>query len=173
MGMALEALDNHEIGRAELGQNIGQRRLRLLAQFMDNGPAAARHNGDFAGTGAAMAPRILAGLIGIEIMMRMLDGRDAQAAPNEHRNDADQQRCLAGSAPARETDDAHDNLYVILRPPVPCPERECVGALPDGAGLPKKPGWPDGRFGPQSARNRNPPARLARTKAHTCAPPAQ
>ncbi len=107
MGVALEPLHHHQIDRAELRQNIRKRRLGLLAQLMDDCPAPARHDRDLAGAGLPVLPRILARLIDVEFMVRVLDGRDLQAAADQHRNHARDQRRLAGTAPARETDDAH------------------------------------------------------------------
>ena len=107
MRMALEALDDDEIDRAQLRQNIPKRRLGFLTQFMHDGPTPAGNDRDLAGAGLAVQPRILARLVGIEFMMRVLDGRYFQAALDQHRDHIGDQRCLAGAAPARETDDAH------------------------------------------------------------------
>ena len=84
--MALEAFDDHQIDRAELRQHIGKRRLGLLAQFVHDRPAPARHDRDLAGAGLAVQPGILARLVDIEFMVRVLDGRDFEAAPDQHRD---------------------------------------------------------------------------------------
>jgi len=46
-------------------------------------------------------------------MMRMLDGRHAQAPRGETRDHARQQRGLARSAPARDADDFHVVMIYI------------------------------------------------------------
>src|SRR3954451_20229455 len=56
-----------------------------------------------------MAPRILAGHVDVELVMRMLDDRDAQAKPIEIRDQPRQQRGLARTAPACKADDFHSS----------------------------------------------------------------
>ena len=107
MRMALETFDDHQIDRAELRQNVGERRLGLVAKLVHDGPAPAGNDRDFAGAGLPVQPGILARLVGVEVMMRVFDGGDFQAAFDQHRDHAGDQCRLAGAAPARETDDAH------------------------------------------------------------------
>ena len=107
MGVTLEAFDDHQIDRAQLRQDFHERRFRLVPQLMHEGPAPIGDDGDFAGAGLAVQPRILARPIDIEFVMRMLDGRDLEPAPHQNRNDFGQERRLAGSAPAGEANDAH------------------------------------------------------------------
>src|SRR3954471_10858303 len=56
-----------------------------------------------------MAPGILAGHVDVELVMRMLDDRDAQAKRIEMRNQPRQQRGLARTAPACKADDFHSS----------------------------------------------------------------
>ncbi len=107
MRVAFEALDDHQIDRAELRQYLHQRRLGFAAELVHDRPAPARDDGDFARAGLAVQPGILARLIEIELMMRMFDGRDFQAALDQHRDHAGDQCRLAGTAPARKPDNAH------------------------------------------------------------------
>jgi len=71
MRVALKTLDDHDIDRAQLLKHLDQRRFVLAAKFVDDGPAPARDDGDFAGAGRPVQPGILP-VIGIEVMMRVL-----------------------------------------------------------------------------------------------------
>ena len=107
MGVAFEAFDDHQIHRAQLCQYLHERRLGFAAKLMHDRPAPAGNDRDFARAGLPMQPGILARLVEIEFMMRVLDGRDFQAARDQHRDHAGDQCRLAGAAPARKTDNAH------------------------------------------------------------------
>ena len=61
-------------------QDLVQRRLALAAQFVHQRPATARDDRDLAGAGGAVAKRVGARLIDVEIVMGVLDGRDVDAA---------------------------------------------------------------------------------------------
>jgi len=63
--------------------------------------------------GLPVDPGILAGRIHIKTMMRVLDHRHTQAVVVQMRNEQRQQRCLARSAPACQTNDLH---RVLARP---------------------------------------------------------
>src|SRR3954452_8745963 len=56
-----------------------------------------------------MAPGVLAGHVDVELVMRMLDDRDAQAKRIEMRDQPRQQRGLARTAPACKADDFHSS----------------------------------------------------------------
>ena len=86
MRVALEPFDDHQIDRTEFLQNIAERRLGFVAQFVDDGPAPARDDRDLAGAGLPMQPGILARLVDVEFVVRMLDGRNLEPAPHQHRN---------------------------------------------------------------------------------------
>ena len=88
MRVALEPFDDHQIDRAELLQNIAKRRLGLVTQFVDHRPAPARDDRDLAGAGLPVQPGILARLVDVEFVVRVLDGRDLQPAPHQHRDHA-------------------------------------------------------------------------------------
>src|SRR6516165_3508400 len=77
-----------------------------------------------------MQPGILAWLVGVELMMGMLDGRQFQAAFDQHRDHLGDQRGLAGAAPACEADDAHAVIIGSLGRPVPCQARGCDRGSP-------------------------------------------
>jgi hypothetical protein len=50
---------------------------------------------------------ILARLIDIEIVMRVFDRLDAEPTREKRRDELDDQRRLAGAAPARKSDNTH------------------------------------------------------------------
>src|SRR5271157_5109688 len=76
-------------------------------QLVHQDPAPAGDDRDFAGAGLAVAPRILARPVDVELMMRIFDGRDLEPTTEQNWNDFGYQRCLACSTPAGETDHAH------------------------------------------------------------------
>src|SRR5438874_5719490 len=74
---------------------------------MHQGPAVGRSNQHLGRAGLAMPPGVLAGHVDVELVMRMLDDRDAQAQRVEMRDQPRQQRGLARTAPACKADDFH------------------------------------------------------------------
>src|SRR5689334_18425022 len=76
---------------------------------MHKGPAVRRSNQHLGRARLAMAPGILAGHVDVELVMRMLDDRDAQALRAEMRYQPRQQRGLARTAPACKADDFHSS----------------------------------------------------------------
>ena len=77
--------------------------LRLVAaHFVHQRPAGAAANQHLGGAGLAMAPGILAGLVQVEAVMGMLDGRDRHAAGHEQPHQRNQQSGLAAARPARQ-----------------------------------------------------------------------
>src|SRR5262249_13216074 len=61
--------------------------------------------------GHAVAVGILAGLVDVEGMVGVLEGRDLQAPPHEAGDHLGEQRGFARAAPAGEADDAHGGHY--------------------------------------------------------------
>ena len=74
MSVAFEAFDDHQIGRAQLRQKHLERRLRLVAQLVNDGPSPARCHHDLGSAGFAMLPGVLAGPVDIERVVRVFDG---------------------------------------------------------------------------------------------------
>ena len=107
MALALVALDQHQIDRRELAQQRGERRLGVAAQLVHQRPAAGGADQDLGRAGQAVAVRILAGLVDVEGVMGVLEGRDREPARHQAGDHLGQQRGLAGAAPAGEADDAH------------------------------------------------------------------
>ena len=54
---------------------------------------------------------VLAGLVDVELVMRVLEGRHREPARDQARDHLGEERGLAGAAPAREADDAHGRTY--------------------------------------------------------------
>ena len=85
MRLALVALDQHQIDRRQLGQQLAQRRLRLAAQFMHQRPARRRADQHFGRAGHAVAMGILARLVEVEAVMRVLERSRPQARARSSR----------------------------------------------------------------------------------------
>src|SRR5512146_2114893 len=104
---ALVALDEHEIDRAHAAQHLVHPRLGCAAQLMHQRPAPIARHHHFTRTGLAVPPGILARLIDVEIVMRVLERRDADAALHERRHQARDQSGFAASAPSCKSEDPH------------------------------------------------------------------
>ena len=107
MPLALVALDNDEIDRRELAEQLRQLRLGRPAQLVHQRPAIRRADQHLGRPGEAMAMGILARLVDVEAEMGVLDGRDPMPARDEARDHLGEERGLARAAPAGEADDAH------------------------------------------------------------------
>ena len=79
-GGALVAFDDDEIARIEPGQHLGQLGLGAALQLGDHRPAVARDNRHLRGAGATVTRAVGLGVIDLEGMVGVLDGRDLQAA---------------------------------------------------------------------------------------------
>ena len=106
-GIALEALDQDKVDVLEQPQKFGQRRLRRSAQFPHQRDPIGGRDQHFFCAGRAMLVGILAGLIEVEIVVGVFDRRNAEAAAIQFRNEPDDERSLARSAPSGEADYAH------------------------------------------------------------------
>ena len=71
MGRGLVALDQNQIDRRKLAQQLGQGRLGLIAQFVHQRPAPGRGQQHLLRARHAVAVTIAAGLIDIGIVMGM------------------------------------------------------------------------------------------------------
>ena len=117
MCVALEALDQHQVGRRQPGQHFGQRRLPLFAH---DGVARTGHQHHLGGAGGAMAEGIGAWLVDIGRMVGVLDRRHPPAAAHELGDQALGQRRLAGVLPAGDAEHEllrHAPLVTFLRDP--------------------------------------------------------
>ena len=85
----------------------GCRWLGLPAQLVHKRPAERRCNQHFGAARLSMPPRILAGLVDIEVVMRVLDERNAHAASGELGDEPLDQRRLAAPRPAGEAEQTH------------------------------------------------------------------
>ena len=75
--IALEALDQNQVDLLEQPQKLGQRRLRRSAQFPHQRDPIGGRDQHFLCAGSAMLVRILARLIEVEIVVGVLDRRNA------------------------------------------------------------------------------------------------
>jgi len=85
MGMALEAFDDHQIGRLSFARILGERRLGFAAQLVDERPSAGStpprlHWRRPRGAATKSLPRP----IDIELVVRMLDRRHFQPASDQN-----------------------------------------------------------------------------------------
>ena len=111
MRLALVAFDQHEIDRAELLEQGAQRRLASSTQLVHQRPTVGRSHQNLGRPRHAMGVGILAGLIDVEAVMSVLEGRDLKAPCDDAGDDFGEERSLAGAAPAGQADDAHAALY--------------------------------------------------------------
>src|SRR4029453_11308407 len=104
---ALETLDQYDIARRQPLERLVQRQFQPPAELVLQCPAHGGRHQHLLATGFAMPERILARLIEIELVMRVLDQRDRQAARDEAWNQLLDKRRLAAAGPAGESEYAH------------------------------------------------------------------
>ena len=104
---ALEALDEDQIDRRHPCQQRVQRRLGCAAQLVDHRPAPRRGQHHLPCAGLAMAPGVLARLVEIDLVVGVLDGRDAVAGRGQMADQPLDQRGLAVVLPADDPEDLH------------------------------------------------------------------
>src|SRR5262245_35621330 len=78
--LATVALDQHQIARAGIAENIRKRHLRRVTDLAHQGEASRRRKRDLAGAGLAHPERIAALMIDLETGVGMLDDGDGEAA---------------------------------------------------------------------------------------------
>src|SRR5690606_29833238 len=101
-GRELEALDEQEVARRDAADLLFERRLLGASQLVHEHPAPRGGDEDFGGARLAVPVRVLARNVDVEVVVRVLDQRDAEAAPDEARDQLLDQRGLAASRPACE-----------------------------------------------------------------------
>ena len=101
MRLALEAFDQHQVGRREPRQHLGQARLLLLAH---DGVAPAADQRHLGRAGGAMAEGIGAGLVDVGGVVGVLDRRDRPAAAHELGDQPLGERRLARVLPAGDAE---------------------------------------------------------------------
>ena len=102
-----ETFDDDEVDGREVRHELGQRRLALVAELVHESPAPRARDEHLARARETMRVRVLAGLIDVEVVMRVLQRRDRTTARDQHREDLGEQRGLAAAAPPREADHSH------------------------------------------------------------------
>ena len=80
MPVALEALDQHEVDRREMPEQLPQLRLHGAAQLGHQRPAVGGGDQDLPRPRLPVDPAVLAGRVHVEAVMRVLDGGDADPA---------------------------------------------------------------------------------------------
>ena len=110
MRLPLVALDDHQIDRRQPDQQLLERRLRSAAQLVHQRKPFGRCDQHLGRTRHAVGVGILAGLVDVEPIMGVLDGRDRVPARHQAGNHFGEQGGLAGALPAGQSDDAHGVL---------------------------------------------------------------
>src|SRR6266487_3429214 len=105
--MMLVAFNKQQIAGRNALDLVLQGGLRLAAQLVHHDPAPVGHDHDLAAAGLAVTVGILARLINVEAVMRVLDHRYPETAPDEARNELLDQGGLAASRPSGEAEDLH------------------------------------------------------------------
>ena len=104
----LEAFDQYPVyAVVQLGNQVVHRQVRLTLELAHQRQPLARSHDDLEGTGFAVAKRILAFVIDVELVVRVLDHRHAQAAQLERRNELLDQVRLARAGIAGECGHLH------------------------------------------------------------------
>src|SRR5437016_3533150 len=104
MRLALVALDQHQVDRRKLAEQRSEWRLRFAPQLVHQGKAPAGGDQHLGCPRHSMRVRILAGLINVELMMRVLERRHREPARDQARDRLSKERSLARAAVAREAD---------------------------------------------------------------------
>jgi hypothetical protein len=103
----LEALDQDPVAVGQLGDELVHRRRgshRVLAHL---GEAPVRSDDDLERAGLPVPPGILAFVVDVEIVVRVLDDRDALAGQAQPHDQLLDQGGLAGARITAEADDIH------------------------------------------------------------------
>ena len=113
----LEAFDQHPVHAGiELGQQSmhadGAGRLELA----HHGQAPVGGHGHLVSPGLTVAPGVLADVVDIEIMVRVLDHRHAQALQPQLGNQLLDQRGLAAARKPGKADHLHPDSFLLFKP---------------------------------------------------------
>src|SRR5260221_3994963 len=114
MRLVLEALDEQQVDRSHVANQFLERRLRRAAMLVHARRARRRGDHHYRRARRAVTPAVLAGLVDIEGVMRMLQGRDSEAAARQFRQQPRHQRRLAAAAPAGKPEDAQAAHATLL-----------------------------------------------------------
>src|SRR5262245_19462818 len=110
MRLALVALHQHEIDRAELLEQRFERKLGVSAQLVHERPTVGRADQHLGRPRHPMGMGVLAGLVDVEGVMGVLEGRYLEPAGDDTGDYLGEERGLARAAPAGEADDAHAGI---------------------------------------------------------------
>ena len=110
----LEAFDQHPVhARIEFGQHVVHRQLRGTGEFAHQRQTAIRGQHHFIGARLAVAPAVLALVIDIEMVVGMLDHRNAEPLRTHQRDQGLHQAGLARAGVAGEADDLHRHALLL------------------------------------------------------------
>src|SRR5262245_26261782 len=131
MRLALIALHQHEIDRAELVEQRFEGELGVSTQLVHERPTVGRADQHLARPRHPVGMGVLARLVDVEGVMGMLEGRYLEPAGDDTWDYLGEERGLARAAPAGEADDAHAGIIsgvadVKASPP---PERGDYGPI--------------------------------------------
>src|SRR3972149_11935944 len=98
--LALEPLDQNEIARPGISDDLRDSHFRRPAEFPHHGKTARRRQGDLASARLAHLERVAPLMIDLELGMGMLDDGDGIAAPGKLANKPDHECGLARILPA-------------------------------------------------------------------------
>ena len=104
------AFDKNQIAGRKMRSVLGQRGLTSASQLVHQHPACAAGQEHLAGTGLAMAKRVLPRLVDIKVVVRVLEYRDAQTERREARQQSFHQRCLARTGVTGNAEQLHLQL---------------------------------------------------------------
>ncbi len=104
----LEAFDKHPVDTAvKFSDQVAYIELGQLLKLAHERETLVRRDHDFEGARLAMAVRVLAGMVDVELVVRMLDHRHAQSVQLEHGDQAFDEGGLARPRIAGKADDFH------------------------------------------------------------------
>src|SRR5690606_32271597 len=101
------AIDQHEIDGIEPGKQFGKRRLGRAAVLGHQRPAPGGGDDHLPRAGLPVAVAVAARLVDVEIPVRMLAGRDREAAAGDFGHQPLDEGGLAGILPAGDAEDPH------------------------------------------------------------------
>ncbi len=108
--MGFEPLNQNKINRVHANQQVWQARFRPL-RLMQQGPAAGRGDEYLMRTREAVPMAVLAGLIHVEAMMSVLDGRYGQPRRAEQWQEGDEQGGFAATGPTDDPQNFQDAAF--------------------------------------------------------------
>jgi hypothetical protein len=104
---------------------LGERRFGRFAQLIDVCPTPGRSHDDLSRARLAMQMTVFARAVYVEIMMRMLDGRETETAAREFAHERDHECRFTGIFESGDAENAHgynSDSVLFMRPQCPGPK---------------------------------------------------